>query len=109
MWIRVLFFPNTLKQAIYIQFCVFLAYIFFDNIVHSSISLEETNLYLNLYFWIYLLFNLLQIYIKKGITNQRKFIYQTFIKYWYLREKEYRVTDKYSNRFNVRKKSMTEK
>lgn len=109
MWIRVIFSPNKLKRAVYIQFSVFLAFLFFDSILYSSISFKETYLYLILYFYIYLLYILLQIYIKKVITNQRKFIYQTFIKYWYIRGKEYKATVDYSNRFNVRKKLKTEK
>ncbi|WP_349283237.1 hypothetical protein [Enterococcus cecorum] len=109
MWIRVIFSPNKLKRAIYIQVSVFLAFIYFDSILRSSISFKETYLYLILYFYIYLIYILLQIYSKKVITNQRKFIYQTFIKYWYRRGKEYRDSVEYSNRFNVIKKLKTEK
>lgn len=109
MWIRVIFSPNKLKRAVYIQFSVCLAYLFLYGLLPLSISLEEAGLYLILYFYIYLLYTLLQIYIKKVITNQRKFIYQTFIKYWYLRGKEYRATVDYSNQFNVRKKLKREK
>lgn len=109
MWIRVIFSPNKLKRAIYIQVNVILVYLFLYWFMPLSISLEEAGLYLILYLYIYLSYTLLQIYIKKVITNQRKFIYQIFIKYWYLRGKEFRATVDYSNQFNVRKKLKTEK
>ena len=109
MWLGVFFSPHKFKRTLYIQGITSFVFLIFDAIIHSSIRLEKIFSYFICCFGIYVVFRLFQIYIKKIIIYQHKFIYPTFIKYWYLREKEYKVTDEYSNSFNVRKNYKIEK